>query len=81
MAKKRGLPAPSSRMGKGIQSKRKNAKSAINKVRGLLYDTNKLLGDAQALSTGKVAGRIERRLTGKLAARGLGSSLLKFFQK
>lgn len=86
----RGLPPPKTRMGsarkpsrkgRGITSKRKNAKSAVNMVRDLLYSTNKVLGDVQAVSTGKVAGRIERRLTGKVAAQGLGSNLLKFFQK
>lgn len=89
MTRKRGLPPPtrkgmksvSTRKGTGITSKRKNAKSAVNKVRDLLYGTNKILGDIQAISTGKVAGRIERRLTGKIAAKGLGSNLFKFFQR
>jgi hypothetical protein len=80
--RKRGLPPPT-RMGKGLTSHapRKNAKSTINRVRDILYKTNKLLGDAQAVSSGKIAGRIERRLTGNIGAQLLGSNILKFFQK
>lgn len=81
-SRKRGLPPPT-RMGRGIKrpGQRKNAKSSINKIRDILYSTNKVLGDAQALSTGKVADRLERRFTGNIGARILGSNLLKFFQR
>jgi hypothetical protein len=75
--RKRGLPPPS-RMGAGMKSgKRKNAKSEINKVRDITYKASKILGDAQALTTGKVADRGIRRLTGWIAAQGLGSKWLK----
>ena len=82
MPKKRAFKSSfDKRPGPGTFKGRKNAKSGFNKVRGLLYGVNKILGDAQAVSSGKVAGRIERRITGKLASRGLGSSIFKFFQK
>jgi hypothetical protein len=76
--RKRGLPPPT-RMGAGMKrtGKRKNAKSEINKVRDITYKASKILGDAQALTTGKVADRGIRRLTGWIAAQGLGSKWLK----
>jgi hypothetical protein len=60
---------------------RKNAKSGANKVSAFLLGTNKIVRDINALNTGNVAGRLERRITGKLASKGLGSDFLKFFQK
>ena len=65
----------------GAGAPRKNKKSKVNVIRGLMYSANKVLGDVQAVTTGKVAGRIERRMTGKVAAKGLGSNLFKFFQR
>lgn len=50
-------------------------KSSISKVRGGLYETAKLLGDIQALSSGdskKVSKRIGRRIVGKGTGRLLG---------
>ena len=47
----------------------------INKVRGGLYKTAKLLGDIQALSSGspaKVGKRVGRRITGKATGRAIG---------
>ena len=82
MAKQRAFKSSfDKRPGPGTFKSRKNAKSGFNKVRGLLYSTSKILGDAQAVSSGKVVARIERRITGKLASQGLGSSIFKFFQK
>ena len=69
------------RPGPGSFKSRKNAKSGFNKARGLMYAASKILGDAQAVSSGKIIDRVERRITGKLASRGLGSSIFKFFQK
>ena len=79
MTRKRGLPPPS-RMGKGIKSKRKNAKSSVNKIRDLMYATNKSLGDLQAINSGKVLDRANRRFTGNIGARILGSDLFKFLK-
>jgi uncharacterized protein Yka (UPF0111/DUF47 family) len=60
---------------------RKNAKSGINKLSDVLYSANKLLRDVNALEKGKVIDRIERRVLGKLASKGLSSNLLKIFRK
>jgi hypothetical protein len=67
--------------GSGSFKKRKNAKSGFNTARGLMYSASKLLGDAQAVSSGKIIDRVERRITGKIAGSALGSGMLKFFQR
>ena len=41
----------------------------INKIRGSLYSTAKLLGDVQAVQRGKVSERIQRRIAGKITGR------------
>lgn len=50
-------------------------KSSVNKTRSVLYGAAKLLGDIQALASGrpdKVARRIGRRTAGKITGRVLG---------
>ena len=47
----------------------------INKVRGYMYTTAKLLGDVQAIASGdpkKMAKRVGRRVVGKGTGRLLG---------
>lgn len=46
--------------------------SSINKARGWLYKSGKILGDVNAIEKGKVPQRIGRRIVGKLIGRGLG---------
>jgi hypothetical protein len=40
-------------------------------IRGLLYLVARLLGDVSAVKKGKVGKRVGRRLTGKMAGKGL----------
>ncbi|RJQ32057.1 MAG: hypothetical protein C4589_00970 [Peptococcaceae bacterium] len=50
-------------------------KSSINKTRSVLYGAAKLLGDIQAVASGrpdKIARRIGRRAAGKITGRMLG---------
>ena len=44
----------------------------ITSIRSLLYTAAKLLGDVQAVKTGKVPERIVRRVAGKITGRLLG---------
>jgi len=61
--------------------KRKNAKSSLNKVSGFLLGANKVVRDINAVQKGTIGDRIVRRATGKLASQGLGSDILKIFDK
>ena len=45
---------------------------SINKTRRHLYRTARLLGDAQAVKSGKVGKRMVRRAAGRATGRGLG---------
>jgi hypothetical protein len=45
---------------------------SINKTRGMLYLAARILGDVQAVRTGRVGRRVGRRVTGRLLGRGLG---------
>jgi len=45
---------------------------SINKTRRHLYRAARLLGDAQAVKSGRVGTRIVRRATGRAAGRGMG---------
>ena len=47
---------------------RKNAKSTANKLSTFLLATNKIVRDYNAINTGKIAPRIERRIKGKIAS-------------
>jgi hypothetical protein len=51
---------------------RKRKGLTINKTRGFLYLLAKLLGDMQAVNSGKVGKRIGRRIAGRITGRGLG---------
>ena len=47
---------------------------SVNKTRGLLYKAARLLGDYKAISSGsskKMTKRAGRRVTGRVAGRGL----------
>lgn len=44
----------------------------IPKVRSKLYKSARILGDVQAVMSGKVGKRILRRIAGKVTGRGLG---------
>lgn len=50
---------------------------SINKKRGFLYWLAKVLGDVQAVKSGKVGKRVARRAAGKATGRLLG----KLFRK
>jgi len=41
----------------------------INKVRNVLYNSAKVLGDVNAVQRGKIPQRIGRRIAGKYASR------------
>ena len=60
--------------------KRKNAKSTINKMSGVLLGLNKILRDLNALNKGTIWDRLIRRVAGKYASMGLGSEFMKFFK-
>jgi ubiquinone biosynthesis protein UbiJ len=45
---------------------------SINKTRGTLYKLARILGDVQAVRTGRVGRRVGRRVAGRLTGRGLG---------
>lgn len=50
----------------------KRKKSSINQVRSSLYLIAKLLGDIQAINSGKVGKRVGRRIVGKATGKGIG---------
>lgn len=83
MAKRTYRAKPINRTYRGAppRGKRKNAKSSISKISDVLYSVNKTLRDVNAIEKGKVVDRLERRVLGKAASRGLGSDFLKFFRK
>lgn len=56
--------------------KRKKSGLTIGKTRSALYGLGKLLGDVQAVRKGQVGKRVARRLAGK----GIGRLLGKFFK-
>jgi len=43
--------------------------SLISKIRGLLYGSARVLGDANAIKEGKVVKRVRNRLVGRLAGK------------
>jgi len=45
---------------------------SINRTRGTLYKLARILGDVQAVRSGRVGRRIGRRVTGRYLGRGLG---------
>ena len=46
--------------------------SGISSTRGLLYTIARLLGDVQAVQSGRVGRRVGRRVAGRATGRGLG---------
>lgn len=48
----------------------------LNKFRGFLYTTAKVLGDIHAIRKGRIVQRIGRRVAGKFTGHALG----KFFK-
>ena len=49
-----------------------NEKLTIGKIRRAAYKTGKVLGDVQAVKTGKVARRVKNRVVGKLLGKAVG---------
>jgi hypothetical protein len=45
---------------------------SINKSRGMLYKLARILGDVQAVRTGRVGRRVGRRVVGRVTGRGIG---------
>jgi hypothetical protein len=45
---------------------------SINRSRGLLYKLARVLGDVQAVKSGRVGRRVGRRIVGRATGRGLG---------
>ena len=62
------------------KKRRKNAKSSINQMSGFLLGANKILRDINAVHKGTIGDRLVRRATGKMASKGLGADLFKFFK-
>lgn len=50
----------------------KGSTMSINRTRGTLYKIARILGDVQAVRTGRVGRRVGRRVAGRLTGRGLG---------
>ena len=42
---------------------------SINKVRGGLYKTARVMGDVQAVKSGRIVPRIKRRILGRIAGK------------
>lgn len=61
-------------------AKKRKGKSKINQMSGFLLAANKILRDVNAVQKGTVVDRVVRRQTGKIASKGLGSDLFKFFK-
>jgi len=80
VAKRKPYKSKLSQARKAGRSPRKNAKSTINKMSGVLLGTNKALRDINAFNKGTILDRLVRRETGKLASMGLGSMFFKFFK-
>jgi len=45
---------------------------SINRTRGTLYKLARVLGDIQAVRTGRVGKRVGRRIVGRATGRGIG---------
>lgn len=45
---------------------------SINRTRGSLYKLARILGDVQAVKTGRVGKRLGRRVVGRATGRGIG---------
>lgn len=45
---------------------------SINRTRSVLYLIARLLGDVQAVRTGRIGRRVGRRIAGRITGRGLG---------
>jgi hypothetical protein len=45
---------------------------SINRTRGTLYRLARLLGDVQAVKSGRVGRRVGRRVVGRVTGRGIG---------
>lgn len=45
---------------------------SINRSRGMLYKLARILGDVQAVRTGRVGRRVGRRVVGRVTGRGIG---------
>jgi len=45
---------------------------SINRTRGTLYLLARLLGDVQAVKSGRVGRRVARRVVGRATGRGIG---------
>lgn len=51
---------------------RRRRRSSISQTRGTLYKVARILGDVQAVQSGRVGKRVARRVAGKATGRGLG---------
>lgn len=45
---------------------------SINKIRSLLYNVAKILGDVNAVKKGKIGKRVTRRVAGKVTGKLMG---------
>lgn len=53
-------------------ARRRGGGPSINQTRGILYKLARLLGDVQAVQSGRVGRRLGRRVTGRATGRTLG---------
>ena len=44
----------------------------FNKIRRVLYKVARIMGDVQAVRSGKVGKRVGRRVAGRITGKGLG---------
>jgi hypothetical protein len=47
-------------------------RNSISSTRGTLYKLARILGDVQAVKSGRAGRRVGRRVTGRATGRGLG---------
>ena len=52
-------------------ARRRGSGPSINKSRGFLYQLARILGDVQAVKTGRVGRRVGRRVTGRATGRAM----------
>jgi hypothetical protein len=56
-------------------ARRRSGGPTINQTRGWLYRIARIMGDAQAIQSGRAGRRIGRRVAGRATGRGLGRLL------
>ncbi len=55
-----------------VHTAQEEGRMSINRTRGTLYRLARILGDIQAVRTGRVGRRVGRRIVGRATGRGIG---------